>query len=175
MKLPKKKWLSPEEATSLIAQKYACSTEEALDALIFAARDKEVDARAATSGATGNAALLNKDVFNRSGPERDARGDWQTPWEVRRDSILHWLQVQLELKLSANRKGIGGRPTKWDWEEFWLEICRYVHVEGLPETQADLVETMQQWFVDDQGNHPADSEIKKRISKVFKALKPADN
>jgi hypothetical protein len=67
-------------------------------------------------------------------------------------------------------KNVGGRPPKWDWEEFWLELCARLHDEGPPETQAEMIERMQQWFINRRGDHPADSEIKKRVSRLWHRL-----
>lgn len=67
-------------------------------------------------------------------------------------------------------KNVGGRPPKWDWEQFWLELCARLHDEGLPETQAEMVGRIEQWFVDHRGDHPAESEIKRRVSKLWHRL-----
>jgi hypothetical protein len=65
----------------------------------------------------------------------------------------------------------GGRPVKWPWEAFWLEVLTIVHGEGLPEIQEDLVKRMQQWFVDTHGDHPSDSQVRGRISKLYQRLR----
>jgi hypothetical protein len=65
----------------------------------------------------------------------------------------------------------GGRPARWDWEAFWLELAVIVHEHGLPEVQNDMARRMQQWFVDTYGDHPADSQIKVRISKLYQRLR----
>jgi len=71
--------------------------------------------------------------------------------------------------------GTGGRPPKWDWDACWAEICRRVHFDGLPVTQAELVRELQEWFVERYGDAPSDSQIKERVSKVFRALREAEN
>jgi hypothetical protein len=65
----------------------------------------------------------------------------------------------------------GGRPATWDWEAFWCELTGIVHEYGLPEVQARLVERMQQWFIDKYDEHPHESDIKKRVIKLYRRLK----
>ena len=71
--------------------------------------------------------------------------------------------------------GGGGRPPKWDWDAFWVEICRIVYLDGVPSTQAEMVRKIQEWFVQQVDAVPADSEIKKRVSKLFRVIREAEN
>lgn len=65
----------------------------------------------------------------------------------------------------------GGRPTEYDWDSFMLEVIRRANTpDGLPDSQAELVREMLQWFADTFGNEPAESSIKSRISRVYKYL-----
>lgn len=65
----------------------------------------------------------------------------------------------------------GGRPVEYDWDSFMLEIVRRANdLDGLPDSQAELVRDMQQWFVDNFNAEPAESSIKVRISKIYKYL-----
>lgn len=85
---------------------------------------------------------------------------------------------QIEIATAANTATPahrGGRPTKWDWEACLIEICRINHIEGLPENQMDVVRKLQDWFISQVGDAPAESEIKKRVSKVFRAIHEAGN
>lgn len=68
-----------------------------------------------------------------------------------------------------------GRLAKWEWEDCFVEICRIVHLDGLPKSQAEMVRKLQDWFISQVDNHPAESEIKKRVSKVFRAIREAEN
>lgn len=76
---------------------------------------------------------------------------------------------------SVKPSGAGGRPAKWDWEACWLEICRRVHEEGLPETRAELVRHLLDWFAEKHGDTPSESQIKQRVTLVFRALREAEN
>jgi len=69
----------------------------------------------------------------------------------------------------------GGRPAKWNWEAILTEISGVVHEQDLPNTQADMVGQMQEWCVNQYGDHPSDTEMKKRISKVFRRIRSGGN
>lgn len=65
----------------------------------------------------------------------------------------------------------GGRPPEYDWDSFMLEIIRRANTpDGLPDSQAELVRDMLQWFTDTFGSEPADSSVKLRTSKIYKYL-----
>lgn len=70
----------------------------------------------------------------------------------------------------------GGRPQEHDWDSFVLEIVnRANQPDGLPETQADLVRSMLDWFQQKYGREPAESSVKNRISKIYRYLQAAKN
>lgn len=74
---------------------------------------------------------------------------------------------------AANR---GGRPVEYDWDSFTMEIIlRANSPDGLPETQAELIRDLLQWFSDNYGVEPAESAVKQRISKIYSYLKNAKN
>ena len=68
----------------------------------------------------------------------------------------------------VEQKSKGGRPPKYNWEEFYTEIIVRADLDGLPETQADLVRDMRGWFIDKLDDCPVDSELKKRIAPIYK-------
>ncbi len=68
----------------------------------------------------------------------------------------------------------GGRPPKWDWEGFSIELTRRIHDDGLPATQAEMVRNMLDWFSEKTGgNCPAESKVKSKVSKVYRAIRGA--
>lgn len=69
----------------------------------------------------------------------------------------------------------GGRPQKWDWEGCWLEMCRISYLDGLPATRAEMTGKLKDWFIGAVGDHPSDSEIRKRVSLLFRTLQDAEN
>ncbi len=88
-----------------------------------------------------------------------------------RDEFLKIFQIDIEEKRVTKKKR-GGRPLQHDWDAFWVEICRRVHEEGVPETMAEFVDGMLDWFID-RGDERIDrSTIQKKISKLFGVLNP---
>ena len=76
----------------------------------------------------------------------------------------------------APSKNRGGRPQKYDWDQFTMEIIRIANApDGLPETRAKLTELMLQWFADNFGEEPAESSVKTRISKIYSYLEGVKN
>lgn len=72
--------------------------------------------------------------------------------------------------------GRGGRPQEHDRDSFVLEIIsRANQPDGLPETQAELVRSMLDWFQQKYGREPAESSVKDRISKIYRYLQAAKN
>ena len=68
-------------------------------------------------------------------------------------------------------KSKGGRPQEYEWDALTIEIIRIANSpDGLPESQAALVEQLLQWCENTWGKQPAESSVKARISKIFRAL-----
>ena len=68
-------------------------------------------------------------------------------------------------------KSKGGRPQEYDWDALTIQIIRIADSpDGLPESQAALVEQLLQWCEDTWGKQPAESSVKARISNIFRAL-----
>lgn len=64
-----------------------------------------------------------------------------------------------------------GRPPKYAWNEFYVEIIRLANgIDGLPETQAELEATMAEWCLNHWGTEPAESTIRDKISPIYKAI-----
>lgn len=70
---------------------------------------------------------------------------------------------------SPTRK-VGGRPAEYDWDAMYLEIVRYADVEALPSVQAELIGHLQQWFEDTYGKQPSETQVKAKVSAIYKAL-----
>ena len=75
---------------------------------------------------------------------------------------------------ARNPRGGPGAPPKYDWDGFWIEACRRIHDEGVPLTQAALVRDLQDWFDANAAVAPDLSTIKKKVSKLWKALRSGD-
>ena len=92
--------------------------------------------------------------------------------EVERFELVHGLSAPVALAPppSASVRGV---PSRYDWEAFWIELCRSIYVDGLPGSQAELVRQMRDWF-ETTGSVPDDSTIKKKLSPLWRALHAAD-
>jgi hypothetical protein len=80
---------------------------------------------------------------------------------------------------SSLEKTRGGRPPEHDWDAITIEIIRVANMpDGLPETQARLVDHLLQWSGETLGREPPVSSVKARVSKIYGALglsrKPSD-
>ena len=70
----------------------------------------------------------------------------------------------------ATKRKRGGKPAQHDWDDFWVEMCRYIHENGIPSTQAELVDRMLDWFID-RGDESIDPRtIEKKVAKLFRIL-----
>ncbi len=73
-------------------------------------------------------------------------------------------------------KNKGGRPQEYDWDTFIFEIIRLANTpDGLPETQAELIRYMLEWYSENFGSEPAESSVKQRISKIYNYLDKGKN
>jgi hypothetical protein len=65
----------------------------------------------------------------------------------------------------------GGRPQEYDWDAFTVEIIRIADgIDGLPDTQAELISQMLEWCYESWGKEPAESSVKSRISLIYNGL-----
>ncbi len=88
-----------------------------------------------------------------------------------REELLECFGMDIRQDRMTERKR-GGRPLQYDWDAFWVEVCRRIQEDGLPETQAELVDNMMDWF-SDRGREAIDPRtIEKKISKLFADLRP---
>ena len=72
---------------------------------------------------------------------------------------------------APHQKNKGGRPAEWDWNTFTLEIIRIANSpDGLPDTRAELAKIMQDWFIDQCDDHPADTTLADRIRPIYQYI-----
>ena len=64
-------------------------------------------------------------------------------------------------------KGPGGRRPQYKWDEFWAELIVKLHLDGFPETQAELVSQAAQLCTNMWGEAPADSVLKEKIARIY--------
>ncbi len=89
------------------------------------------------------------------------------------DILMPDIRVEVipEAESALPAKSKGGRPQEYDWDALTIEIIRIANSpDGLPETQAELIEQLLQWCEDTWGKQPAESSVKSRISKIYNEL-----
>lgn len=84
--------------------------------------------------------------------------------------LFDTLTERMPASIPKNR---GGRPPTHDWDGAISEIVRVADMDGLPSVQAALVRKLQDWFSQASRGEPAESEIKARVSGIYRRLKEA--
>lgn len=75
----------------------------------------------------------------------------------------------------SRRANVGpGAPSRYDWDGFYIALLKRVFTHGLPPRQKDLIDEMQEWFIQtsDNGDAPDESTIRRRIRAVWQELHP---
>lgn len=73
--------------------------------------------------------------------------------------------------------GVQGQPVRigprYDWDGMYVAMLKRVNDQGLPETQAEWVGEVQEWFIanSEAGDAPDERTIRRRITPVWKALR----
>jgi hypothetical protein len=60
-----------------------------------------------------------------------------------------------------------GRPPEHDWNSMHGEIVRLADLDGLPETQAELMAHLRNWFSERYDTEPQQSELYRRVSPIW--------
>jgi hypothetical protein len=87
--------------------------------------------------------------------------------ELNRPSFQKWLKGLEPALIKGSKRG---PKASYDWEGCWAFMAKVAHDEGLPPTQAEMVERVRQWFIDTIDEHPSDTEIKRRVSRLYREL-----
>lgn len=64
-----------------------------------------------------------------------------------------------------------GAPSKYVWDDIWVELCVMIFLDGLPETQTALVQQVAAWLEAQGKPVPDDSTIKKKIKPLWQRLR----
>ncbi len=96
------------------------------------------------------------------------RGNVDKEIEINLEDLRRWLNPTPAASPGAKR---GPKP-KWNWREFWIEVVAIANTsDGLDQmTRADLVRRMSGWFENENGDSPSESQIKERVSQLYKHL-----
>jgi hypothetical protein len=65
-----------------------------------------------------------------------------------------------------------GAPPQFDWDDFWVEVCHTVYVDGVPDSQGALVRRMDQWFAERMMKPPSTSTLKKKLIPLWRRIGP---
>jgi hypothetical protein len=72
--------------------------------------------------------------------------------------------------LKAANKSAGGRPPVHNWEDFWIEVVRFVDKEGLAEEHRPLCQKhMEDWTARNMPNAPTPSTIRSKLTRLYPA------
>lgn len=72
---------------------------------------------------------------------------------------------------TAPSANTGGRPQKFDWEAFLIEVVRIANTpDGLPPRKAELVTMMLSWCTDNWNESPGESTVRERVRRVYDTL-----
>lgn len=66
-----------------------------------------------------------------------------------------------------------GPEPRYDWDAMWVQVVRRIHEQGLPESQAEFVGEMQEWFArrSETGDAPDERTLRRRLTPVWRALR----
>lgn len=69
--------------------------------------------------------------------------------------------------------GGSGSLSPYDWEGMYVALLKRVHDRGIPETQAELIGELQDWFADvaETSDVPDESTIRRRLRPFWLALR----
>jgi hypothetical protein len=104
--------------------------------------------------------------------------EWETSFPNRcmemRKEILNKVEDARAVIASAvvepRYKNPGGSPSKFSWDDVWIEMVRYALEEGmLPEDRLKFRRYLEEWCEKNWSNIPThlDEEIKKRVDKLY--------
>jgi hypothetical protein len=57
-----------------------------------------------------------------------------------------------------------------DWDAFWIETCRTLYFDGIPQTQAALLRKMQDWFAGQGRKVPDESTLKRKLKPLWQTF-----
>lgn len=85
------------------------------------------------------------------------------------------LRFEEEHEIVRPRLSVGGAPQRYDWERFQMVLFKRLFHGGMPASQKDLIDEMQEWFIANStdGDAPDESTIRRRIKAVWRELEAA--
>lgn len=82
-------------------------------------------------------------------------------------------QFEDDYDLLRRISGGTGGFSPYDWEGMYVALLKRVHENGLPETQAELIAELQDWFIEvaENGDIPDESTIRRRLRPFWRAMR----
>lgn len=83
------------------------------------------------------------------------------------------LRFEDEHDLLRRIGGGTGSLSPYDWEGMYVTLIKRIHEHGVPDTQAELIGELQDWFADvaENGEVPDESTIRRRLRPFWRALR----
>lgn len=83
------------------------------------------------------------------------------------------LRFEDEYDLLRRIGGGTGALSPYDWEGMYVTLLKRIHEHGIPDTQAELIGELQDWFADvaENGDVPDESTIRRRLRPFWRALR----
>ena len=163
-KLPKpQQWITEVEAENIVAATTGADFLASNDALRDALVEGLIQSR--KCDAEGRVIIkLAPEYWSNEKKVAADRDDWSKKNQIHRSDLMKWLAPAAPEKASPSR----GRPTKWDWEAFWIEAVRLANTpDGLPDVQAEFEAHMATWFEDTAGGSPSESQIREKAGRLY--------
>jgi hypothetical protein len=68
-------------------------------------------------------------------------------------------------------------PSTYDWDAMRVQVLQRVHEQGLPETQREFVNEIQEWFIrrSPDGDAPDERTIRRRLTPAWRTLRAEDD
>jgi hypothetical protein len=92
---------------------------------------------------------------------------------IAHDELIRFEKANPELACQAEQEDGNrrGAPSRYEWDDIWVELCAIIFLDGLPETQAELVQHIASWLEAKGKPVPDDSTIKKKIRPLWQRLR----
>jgi hypothetical protein len=106
--------------------------------------------------------------------EDPVSGVWMTAGDIliTRTEVLRF---EDDHDIVRSRLSGAGAPPRYDWERFQMVLFKRLFHGGMPASQKDLIDEMQEWFIANstEGDAPDESTIRRRIKAVWQELHAA--
>jgi hypothetical protein len=116
--------------------------------------------------------------FETNNPDRFSRERWQAfgvqffRADVEKLPLLATPMRDADSGIDSG-KSKGGRPEEYDWDVMLGEVLRIADADGIPDKQSELVEMLLAWFQHHYKKEPSESNVKQRISDLYRHLRDA--